>query len=767
MVMLFQVTSENVVCQACWDLAQDVVLGRRAIDAPTQVGHSSVCLRCGRSLLARRFNHLLRNDSARESAIYNVIREWILPQTVDEASRICHSCWILADRAAVHMSTGPSTSSQSNPPPAQSSVGVSVGQLDENHDNILHEPENVSIQPEQNQGNDDVHEPSVELHSPSAPIVEPVQQHPEPTIVLPDYMRAVETERRCFIEGCQRTERYRVPLATRKMLLNEHKYYVPQNNRLCDIHLVIEAWDFLDSLRSNYLQTFTARHIQDMFTLKETPKERFLNFENIDNMDDHVVHTWIGFTKVQFRQLFDEVPQLIEIRNSSSVLAAYLIKLRSGDSNERLATLFKTSKKTLAKWLCQARDILTEHFVPRHLGLEHITREQIKERNLAIPSALFEGDSRPIAIFDGTYCYIEKSSNYLYQKKTYSLHKYRNLTKPFLMVCTDGYIIDVLGPYPATTSDSDIMRHEFLSGNPLQDFFQNGDVFILDRGFRDSLPLLNQCGYRTYVPATLAQGETQLSTLDANKSRAVTICRWVVEIVNGRFKRDFKLFRQCYFNTASRSLIRDFKVAAALINRFHPPITDRIDCGAIINQINLNMNRHNILGDFIVNNQYNRRRADFETITIHNDNLNDFPQLSYDELILVCLGTYQLKQARSYFGEHLRGNDGFIIEVCREVSSSLLRQLSASNTSWLLRGRIQSRHISRKTYFVYILVDSCRRGRDSILSYYCNCIVGRRTVGCCAHVMCIIWYLSWARFQENIVPPAQFLDDILIIIEDE
>ncbi|KAF9799206.1 hypothetical protein SFRURICE_006466 [Spodoptera frugiperda] len=33
-------------------------------------------------------------------------------------------------------------------------------------------------------------------------------------------MRAVESD--CFIEGCQRPERYRVSLATRKMLLNEY-----------------------------------------------------------------------------------------------------------------------------------------------------------------------------------------------------------------------------------------------------------------------------------------------------------------------------------------------------------------------------------------------------------------------------------------------------------------------------------------------------------------------------------------------------------------
>ncbi|CAH2087290.1 unnamed protein product [Euphydryas editha] len=120
------------------------------------------------------------------------------------------------------------------------------------------------------------------------------------------------------------------------------------------------------------------------------------------------------------------------------------------------------------------------------------------------------------------------------------MHKYRNLLKPFLIVCTDGHIIDVLDPYPATMSDADIMKNEFANGRPLQEYFHRGDAYILDRGFRDALPLLHQCGYRTYMPASLEEDETQLSTSEANKSRSVTICRWVVEIVNGRFKRDFK-----------------------------------------------------------------------------------------------------------------------------------------------------------------------------------------------------------------------------------
>ncbi|XP_052742778.1 uncharacterized protein LOC112055836 [Bicyclus anynana] len=722
------VNNSDYICQACWNLAQT-----SAIDQPRQLGHRNVCLRCGRSL-ASRVTHLLHTGSSREIRIYNAIEEWIMPRTIEQGSHICHNCWVAADRAAVHMVSGPSTSSQGS---SHEEIQIPA--------QVLTEP--PASQPEEDRNN-----------------------QPEPTIVLPGYMRAVETERWCFIQGCQRTERYRVPLFTRKMLLNRYKYYVPENNRLCDIHLVIEGWDFLESLRSNCVQNFTAKHIQDMMSLKDVIDCGLLHFDSIDTMGEHVVHTWVGLNKTQFNQMFHEVPQLLEIPKASLALAAYLMKLRTGDSDERLSILLKVSRRTLENWIHKVRDLLTEYFVPRFLGLNHINRQQIIDRNLTIPKALFgnfEGIDRPIVIFDGTYSYIEKSSNYLYQKKTYSLHKYRNLVKPFLIVSTDGHIIDVLGPYPATTSDSDIMKREFSNETLLKEYFIQGDAFILDRGFRDSLPLLHQHGYRTYVPASLEEGETQLSTIEANKSRAVTICRWVVEVVNGRFKRDFKLFRQNYFNVASKNFIKDFKVAAALLNSFHPPIVDRVDAGEILDQINLNMNIENALAEVIINENYNRRRSNFETITVHNDNLNDFPQLTHSELILISLGIYQIKQARSYYGEHVRGNDGYSIEVCREVSSSLLQELSASNRSWLLRGRIQSRHISRKTYFVYILVDSSLRGREAILNYYCNCIVGKRTVGCCAHVMSIIWYLSWARYQENIVPPAQFLDDILIIIEDE
>lgn len=45
---------------------------------------------------------------------------------------------------------------------------------------------------------------------------------------------------------------------------------------------------------------------------------------------------------------------------------------------------------------------------------------------------------------------------------------------------------------------------------------------------------------------------------------------------------------------------------------------------------------------------------------------------------------------------------------------------------------------------------------------YCSCIVGNRTLGCCCHVMTVIWYLGWARHQNTLSAPASFLDNVLV-----
>lgn len=281
----------------------------------------------------------------------------------------------------------------------------------------------------------------------------------------------------------------------------------------------------------------------------------------------------------------------------------------------RIASLVCLSKSLTSLYTRKARNCLKQYYVPLHLGINHITRESLSSKNFII--------------CDVTYVYMQKSSKYLFQKKSYSLHKFQNVIKPFLPEASDGYIIDIFGPYAATTSDATSMRHLFeIENAPLREYFRPNYVFLLYRGFRDAIDLLNSFGFNVYKPETLSEGETQLSTIKANKSRLVTLCTWVVEVVNGRFKRDWKILRNKYFNIGSRNLIDDFKVAGAIpmINHFHPVLTDRPDDQSILERASQRMNLPNYLAEHVIRHQLNRRRANFIQVNA------EIPQLDMNHI---------------------------------------------------------------------------------------------------------------------------------------
>ncbi|CAG4974890.1 unnamed protein product [Parnassius apollo] len=103
-------------------------------------------------------------------------------------------------------------------------------------------------------------------------------------------------------------------------------------------------------------------------------------------MDDSVFYYWLGHTKAQFRELEAASP---DFQNRATAIGAYLMKLRTGDSDDRISTLLNMSRSTLSKLKNKARDVMTEHFVAEHLGLEHMSRHQVAEKNLYIPNNLF------------------------------------------------------------------------------------------------------------------------------------------------------------------------------------------------------------------------------------------------------------------------------------------------------------------------------------------------------------------------------------------
>jgi hypothetical protein len=107
----------------------------------------------------------------------------------------------------------------------------------------------------------------------------------------------------------------------------------------------------------------------------------------------------------------------------------------------------------------------------------------------------------------------------------------------------------------------------------------------------------------------------------------------------------------------------------------------------------------------------------------------DFPELSLEDLRLLFFGTYKIKQARTYVEEHLDPDGDYIIEL-------------GDDNDDILRCTIQSRHSNATKYKAWIQYSL---SGDPIVAWYCTCPAGAITVGCCSHVVSVVWYLSYAR----------------------
>ena len=64
---------------------------------------------------------------------------------------------------------------------------------------------------------------------------------------------------------------------------------------------------------------------------------------------------------------------------------------------------------------------LVEHFVSRHLGVGHLSRDEAIKQNTSFSTEFF-GHNVTI-IWDGTHIYVSKSSSHSINRNTYSGHK--------------------------------------------------------------------------------------------------------------------------------------------------------------------------------------------------------------------------------------------------------------------------------------------------------------------------------------------------------
>ena len=283
--------------------------------------------------------------------------------------------------------------------------------------------------------------------------------------------------------------------------------------------------------------------LTEMRKLSESSNK--LDFDTPNNLSDSDYIRLTGIDKQQFMLMHSSMTSVrsTHVGGSRTALALLLVKLRTGLSLLILSILFGIKKQSSSKVIHAARSALMTDFVPKYLGFGHITRKDITESHTStFAKVLFGGDKEDTAVYvaDGTCIYIEKSSNYSFQRRTFSVHKGRPLVKPMMLVASDGYIISVLGPYlDGHNSDSKITEHMLKSNTEnMTEWFQQGDVLVVGRGFRDVADLLEDFGIKSHMPHFLTKSQKQLSTEEANETRLVTKVRWVVESVNGRVKQD-------------------------------------------------------------------------------------------------------------------------------------------------------------------------------------------------------------------------------------
>ena len=566
--------------------------------------------------------------------------------------------------------------------------------------------------------------------------------------------KVLGSEKRCFV--CAAHCRNRVPNNIRKQVFFKRRIYVPEGYRCCGLHYFDDQLQEEDIINikiddSNNYTLENEKYFEFFDMLCESEQKIKEPFERDE---DYKIFT--GLTKDQFDQIHTKYIINLkesEKRTTRQALALYLMKLRTGHSNQELIRFIDVTKRSISRIINSVRTELLNNLVKNQFSPENWSRDLIEDHMSEMVKTLHCPGDSVATMWDGTYAYIQKSNDNAFQRNTYSVQKGKPLIKPMIGIASDGFILGIFGPYKAKDNDANIMdriiREFQVDFNRI---FTNQDVFIVDRGFRDS-KLLNN--YVKAMPTCIPPRQQQMTTIEANETRKVTKVRYKIEVVNGILKRN-KLLSRIRVNSSAKNIMDDWKIAGALYNEFFQPIESDKGCDKAI--ANLILERQNI--DCSLKNvalEFDRKKTVWKKFD--QSVLNQFPKLKEEDIRFFTLGTYQVKMCKSYVFELLsRSNprNSFEIEYCVHPDYKNF-----------FRTRIQSRHTESKQYNVYIQYEPNGESFRSIPGYYCKCKSGCRTIGCCSHVCAIVWFLSYARHNNVNLDNFQNMSAIFESIEVE
>ncbi|CAF1464569.1 unnamed protein product [Rotaria sordida] len=515
---------------------------------------------------------------------------------------------------------------------------------------------------------------------------------------------SVSSHHRCVVCREDMNSTCTVPDEDRDLLFMQSNIFIPKGSRCCPDHVVDGRLinDDLNKIRPREIMQISFSST-DILTWLDKFRDhynsiRYFDFDPPFSMSESDCYNLTGISKGNFEHL---IKLLVDsnIKNSSNrsfrnAVGLFLTKLRLGISNKVLTTIFQFSNpKAVSRTLAAVRQAMLTHFVPYYLGFNHISRQEV-----------IDNHSSPLA----TQLLTDKPNT-------------------VVLVIDAAY-----GPYLSDNSNNDAaIQKDILIKNKdgILNWIAEHDLAVVDRGFRDSTGMMRALDLDVCMPDFL-NGRHRFDALEANRSCFISKIRWVVESANGRVKH-FKWLNQTIQNTTIPQ-IRDYlQIACALINAYRAPaISSFSNDDQIATKMLAHLHEPNLLRTRLNNEVLRWSKNDAS-------NLVGFPILTIDQIRLITVGIFQLKQARAYSEEHCSTTD---------LNNQADFPLQTCNTDGqLIRIRFQSRHSNAKSYYTYIQFST-----EEVLNSCCDCPIGDRQVGVCAHRAAAIWFLAYQRHQNDI-----------------
>jgi hypothetical protein len=322
------------------------------------------------------------------------------------------------------------------------------------------------------------------------------------------------------------------------------------------------------------------------------------------------------------------------------------------------------------------------------------------------------------------------------QRRSWASYKKRNLGKPMMTVCPDGYILGSDSMYFADGNNNDAkillrMMKEPAVGKSIMSILRPGDALILDRGFQEAIKTVESHGLKAFMPSLLDRSIKQktFTTEEANKSRQATLLRGVVERANGRFKMMFRFFDHVVPARYMKILDKLFQVVIAIINAFSPPLfTEKEFHVNVAEKVAERLTKSNELQQLIESTGLARSRVQWQLAD--QDCALDFPEMTLDELMQITLGPYHVQQGARYNNQHMGRGNGYKYFVHVQLPG-------------IIQIKLQSRFHNAVKHKVWVEYTPHVNGPDSIGGYFCTCPNGARTLGCCSHVASVRYRNNW------------------------